>query len=95
MAMGGHVFRRSARKKRVAKHDHEYVIHDVGADLQRQVCSICGQISISATSPASLRSAPADAEPVLFQQPSLTIVVDETDAPVGLSWQFAERRSRR
>ena len=89
------MFGRSARKKRVANHDHAYEIHNVGADLQRQVCSICGQVSISASPPASLRSAPADAEPVLFQQPSLTIVVEETVAPVGLSWQFADRRSRR
>jgi hypothetical protein len=95
MAMGGHVLRRSARKKRSAKHDHDYVIHNVGADLQRQVCSICGQVNISASPPAGVRSTRADAEPVLFNQPSLNIIVDETVAPIGLSWQFADRRSRR
>ena len=87
------MFGRSARKKRVANHDHAYEIHNVGADLQRQVCSICGQVSISASPPAGFRSARAGAEPV--PDPPLTVVVDETVAPVGLSWQFADRRSRR
>lgn len=89
------MFRRSARKKRSAKHDHDYMIHNVGADLQRQVCSICRQVNIGASPPAGLRSTIADAEPVPFSQPSLTIIVDETVAPIGLSWQFADRRARR
>ncbi len=87
------MFRLSTRKKRSAKHDHEYVIHNVGADLQRQVCRICGQVNISASRPVGLRSTSAEAEPVLFSQPSLTIIVDETVAPIGLSWQFADRRA--
>ena len=67
----------------------------VGADLQRQVCSICGQVSIKASPPASIRPTIADAEPVLSQQPQLTVVVDETVAPAGLSWQLADRRTGR
>jgi hypothetical protein len=94
MAMGGHMFRRLATNKRSAKHDHEYVVHNVGADLQRQVCSICGQVSINASPPASVRPAVKEPERV-FRQPSLMVVVDETVAPAGLSWQFADRRIAR
>ena len=89
------MFRRFATKRRSAKHDHEFVVHNVGADLQRQVCSICGQVSIKASPPAGIRPTIADAEPVLSQQPQLTVVVDETVAPAGLSWQLADRRTGR
>jgi hypothetical protein len=96
MAMGGHVFRSSARKKRSGKHDHEYMIHNVGADLQRQVCSICGQVSISASPPVGFRPrSAAAAGPLHSTDPPLTIVIDEVVAPVGLSWEFADRRARR
>lgn len=89
------MFRRSARKKRAPKHDHDYVTHNVGADLQRQVCSICGQISISASPPAGLRATSNESGPQTAEPP-LTVVIDEESIePVGLSWQFADRRSRR
>lgn len=87
------MFRRSARRKRFAKHDHEYVINNVGADLQREVCSICGKICINASPPAALRAALAETEPV--PDPPLTVVLEEAGQPVGLSWQFADRRARR
>ena len=89
------MFRRFATKRRSAKHDHEFVVHNVGADLQRQVCSICGQVSIKASPPAGIRPTIADAEHVLFQHPPLTVIVDETVAPASLSWQYADRRTGR
>ena len=92
MAMGGHVFRRIARRKRFAKHDHQYVINNVGAGLQREVCRICGKIRIKASPPANLRATRAAAEPVPC--PSLTVVLEEAVEPVGLSRQFADRRAR-
>ena len=37
-------------------HDHTFVTHNVGADLQRRVCDECGHLSINLTEPASIRS---------------------------------------
>ncbi len=88
------MFRRFSTNKRSAKHDHEFVVHNVGADLQRRVCSICGQVSINASPPATIRPTASDPERV-FRQPPLTVFLDETVAPVGLGWQFADRRTAR
>jgi len=89
------MFRLSARNSRSAKHTHEYRVHNVGADLQRQVCSSCGQVSISSAPRPSLRSIVTDANPRLSHNDDFTIVIDETAQPVGLSWRFGERRTRR
>lgn len=89
------MFGTRAKNNRPAKHTHEYRVHNVGADLQRQVCGSCGDVSINPLPPKSVRSSLVEAEPVLFSQPKLAVVLDEVADPVGLSWQFAERRSRR
>jgi len=89
------MFRRSARNRRSGKHDHAYVVHNVGADLQRQVCSICGQVSISASPPIGVRPTPAAAASPQVDDAPLTIVLDKVVQPAGLSWQFVDRKARR
>lgn len=37
-------------------HDHTFVTHNVGADLQRQICGECGHVSINPTPPVSVRA---------------------------------------
>jgi hypothetical protein len=95
MAKGGHVFGTSAKSNRSAKHTHEYRVHNVGADLQRQVCGSCGEVSINPLAPTSVRRSSAELQPILFGRPKLAVVLDEVAAPVGLSWRFGERRARR
>lgn len=92
--MGGHVFRRSNRKHRSAKHTHEYRAHNVGADLQRQVCITCGHISITPLPPAGLRSGVPEPEQTLSPNESLSVVIDETDQPLEASGQGGGRSSQ-
>lgn len=89
------MFRRSAQKRRSTKHEHAFVINNVGADLQRQVCTICGQVSIVALPPVDVRSTLADVTASLFSESPLTIVIDEAVQPAGLSRQLADRPARR
>ncbi len=89
------MFRRSAQKRRSTNHDHAYAVNNVGADLQRKVCTICGQVSIVALPPVDVRSTLADVTSSLFGESPLTIVIDEAVQPAGLSWQFADRQARR
>ena len=49
-----------------SNHDHTFVTHNVGADLQRRVCGECGQISIDLAEPSSIRSEVNGKKPGLF-----------------------------
>lgn len=84
------MFKRSAQKNRAAKHTHEFSTCSIGADLQRQVCCICGQVSIASLPPTDLR--PTTTNPA---NGWLTVVIDEAEQPVGLSWRSGEQGARR
>ena len=50
------MFGRSRKAARPTSHIHEFSNHNVGADLQRQVCRVCGHITINPIPPTDLRS---------------------------------------
>ncbi len=47
-------------------HEHSFVTHNVGADLQRRVCAECSHVSVDLMEPASVRSEVNGKKPGLF-----------------------------
>ncbi len=49
-----------------ADHEHTFAAQNVGADLQRRVCSECGYVSIKLAEPSDIRSEIRVDKPGLF-----------------------------
>jgi len=89
------MLKRSTRETRSDKHTHEFNVHNVGADLQRQVCRTCGHVSINPLPPPDLRAAVLDVKTGLFSNSELTVRIVEAIEPVLSVRRFGERRNRR
>ena len=89
------MLRRSTRNARPTKHTHDYLAHNVGADLQRQVCRSCGHISINPLQPLDLRAELLDVEVGLFRNSESTLEIADALEPVLSPFRFEERLARR
>jgi len=89
------MFGRNRREARPPKHIHEFTGQNVGADLRRQVCVVCGRISINALPPTNLRSEVLEIKSGLFGNHPLTVQLAEAMEPVLRRPGFGERRTQR
>jgi hypothetical protein len=81
-------------------HEHSFVTHNVGADLQRRVCAECSHVSVDLMEPASVRSEVNGKKPGLFGgAPELVYELAEAlalvPATVADRPRFGERRTER
>ncbi len=81
-----------------ADHEHEFATQNVGADLQRRVCSACGYVSINLSEPTSIRSEVRVDKPGLFRgAPEFVYELAEALALIPAADRnrpgFGERRS--
>ena len=89
------MLRQNRREARSAKHIHEFTNHNVGADLQRRVCRVCGHISINPIPPTDLRSEMLEVKTGLFGGCPLALRLADAMEPVLGQPRSGERRSRR
>lgn len=89
------MFKRSNRDPRSAKHSHQFSVHNVGADLQRQVCGSCGRVSIKPLPPPDLRAEMLVAPNGLFNKSQMTVRLEAAIERVPTGPRFGERRTRR
>ena len=89
------MFGRNRKAARPTSHIHEFSNHNVGADLQRQVCRVCGHITINPIPPTDLRSEIHEAQTGLLGGSPLAVRLGEAMEPVLGQRQPGERRSRR
>jgi hypothetical protein len=93
--MGGHMLKRSTRKTKPAKHEHDFRTHNIGADLERQICRGCGHISINSLPPLDLRAELLDVNVGLFRNSDVTLEIADALKPVLSPFRCEERMVRR